>query len=139
MLSPSSLLLSAHRFLARHAFYPLALCTLIACGILAGHMHLTRSDDYDFLLWNLFLAWVPYGCSLTIALLKEAGRGGRGGVGEAGLLLGLSSVWLAFFPNAPYLATDVVHFSWSDAPGWWYSLVLLLTFGWTGCFLGAAS
>lgn len=55
-----------------------------------------------YLVWNLFLAWIPYVCARAI---WRAGRAGT----PLPLLLAPLAVWLVFLPNAPYLVTDVVH------------------------------
>lgn len=57
------------RFMVKHSLYPIVLSSLLACGILAGRVFLSRSFTYGFMVWNLFLAWVPYLCSLWIAYL----------------------------------------------------------------------
>lgn len=64
--------------------------------------NLTGEDSHRFLLWNLFLAWVPLMLSLA---LERRRRDGIGGVPS--LLLGAG--WLLFLPNAPYLVTDLIH------------------------------
>jgi uncharacterized membrane protein len=55
-----------------------------------------------FLIWNLFLAWLPYAAARTMQVLD------RRGWTRSGLLL-VGVFWLAFLPNAPYLVTDPVH------------------------------
>lgn len=82
-----------------------------------------------FLVWNLFLAWVPYWLSLGLRTIKN----GRGRRIKTILILGL---WLLFFPNAPYILTDLLHFrAFGDLPKW-YDLMLLLSFAFTGLMLG---
>ena len=82
-----------------------------------------------FLVWNLFLAWIPYWISLTLSNIKN----GRLRRFKTGFTL---TVWLLFFPNAPYILTDLLHFrNFGDVP-MWYDLMLLLSFGFTGLMLG---
>lgn len=57
-------------------------------------------------------------------------------------MIPVAGVWLLFFPNAPYLATDLIHLG--RATGLtglplWYDLVTLLAFTLTGLGLGFAS
>lgn len=82
-----------------------------------------------FLVWNLFLAWVPYLLSLGLRTIKN----GRGRRIKTILILGL---WLLFFPNAPYILTDLLHFGASGDLPKWYDLMLLLSFAFTGLMLG---
>jgi uncharacterized membrane protein len=48
-------------------------------------------------------------------------------------------LWLLFFPNAPYLATDVLHLVSSSPSFLWYDCLLFFFFGWIGLFLGLLS
>jgi uncharacterized membrane protein len=84
-----------------------------------------------FLVWNLFLAWIPYWTSLAL---------GYWGKSSAILSGGLLLFWLLFFPNAPYLLTDLMHLykQRGDVP-FWLDVMLILSFAWTGLMLGYAS
>ena len=68
--------------------------------------HHTGDTHYRFLVWNLFLAWIPFVFALGAYLLA------RGRRGPAVVLLGV--LWLLFFPNAPYMLTDFIHLD--DSP-----------------------
>src|ERR1043165_7155614 len=63
----------------------------------------TRNIHYAFLVWNLFLAWLP----LIFALLARERY--RNGARRDWRFAGLAGAWLLFFPNAPYIFTDVIH------------------------------
>lgn len=118
-----------HHFSLHHALYPLLLSSLLACGLLAGRLYFTRHWTYIFMAWNLFLAWIPYGVSLGLALL------GQSPSRRWLLLWGLGLVWLVFLPNAPYLVTDLMHLRPRDPMPFWYDLGLFAVFAWTGLFL----
>jgi uncharacterized membrane protein len=60
------------------------------------------SGDLDFLLWNLALAWVPFVAALALDDVRST---------PLSLQLPLLGLWLAFFPNALYLVTDLIHIS----------------------------
>ena len=58
---------------------------------------------YTFILKNLFLAMIPLG----IAFLLQCSLKYKPDLTFCHLILGF--LWLIFFPNAPYLITDLVH------------------------------
>ena len=93
--------------------------------------HHTGDPYYRFLVWNLFLAWVPFAFALGAYVLAR-----RGG-GPAVIALGV--LWLLFFPNAPYMLTDFIHLSESPAAPLWYDALMLASFAWTALVLGFAS
>lgn len=93
---------------------------------------------YAFLIWNLFLAWIPFLFSMAAYELDKRRIGGL-------LLLPLGAAWLLFFPNAPYLMTDLVHLTVRKSryivegaiqSRYWYDLVTLLLFTWSGWLTG---
>lgn len=117
--------LSHHRLAA---VFWLVVATGLCVAILAAHMLYTRDWGWGFLLWNLFLAWVPLGC----ALMAERSRGL--------LVVACGAVWLLFFPNAPYILTDLVHLGTYDGGMfWWVNLIMILSFAMTGLLLGYLS
>jgi uncharacterized membrane protein len=106
----------------------LVIVSLVACLMLAARMLYTRSLIYDFLVWNLILAWAP----LLFARWREKvtrvwGR----------RVLWLS--WLAFYPNAPYIVTDLKHVRWALNAAWWYDMALVFLFAALGMHLGLLS
>ncbi|HSO28007.1 MAG TPA: DUF1361 domain-containing protein [Anaerolineales bacterium] len=129
------LLLAGHRFLLRQAFYPLALSTFLALTIYGGRVYLSENWlVYRNLLWNLFLAWLPYFFSLAAALLYRLSPR------YAWLLIPLPGfLWLIFFPNAPYIVTDFLHLEQRPYVPLWYDILLISSFAWTGIFLAVAS
>jgi len=93
--------------------------------------HHTGDAMYRFLVWNLFLAWIPFACALGAYVLARR-RSGPGVV-----VLGV--LWLLFFPNAPYMLTDFIHLGESPAAPLWYDALMLASFAWTALVLGFAS
>ncbi len=87
---------------------------------------------YGFLCWNLFLAWIPWfaGQAFRAASQRRA---------SAVLQLGWFALWLLFLPNAPYIATDLLHLAPRPSVPLWYDLALLLSFAGTGLLLGYVS
>jgi hypothetical protein len=111
-----------HSFLKDHLFYPLALSSALACAILAARILRVESATFIFLVWNLFLAWVPYMWSLWAASIER--RHPR----AWWRLLLPGALWLLFFPNAPYIVTDFVHLRERPPVPLWYDLGLLAAF-----------
>lgn len=85
-----------------------------------------------FLIWNLFLAYVPY------AISKWMQRNARWS--ENGFKFGIAFIiWLLFIPNSFYIITDLFHLgSFSNIP-LWYELAMILSFAWNGLLLGILS
>jgi uncharacterized membrane protein len=88
--------------------------------------------DFQFLLWNLFLAWVPFILALVVYDRYRRGT-------PLVRLLPALALWLLFLPNAPYIVTDFVHLSAARVPPLWFDGVELSAFAWTGMLLGFVS
>lgn len=99
--------------------------------LIAFRVFLTHKISFVFLLWNLFLALIPFGLSTMLGL--SAGRL-RGRV-----LLPVGAAWLLFFPNAPYILTDLFHLEPRAGVPYWYDLALILSCAWNGLMLAYAS
>lgn len=110
----------------------LALASVVAVGLLTARVALTGRLQFGFLLWNLFLAWVPYWLSLAMMAAHRAGRSGT-------VLLAWGVPWLAFLPNAPYLVTDLVHLRARAGVPLGYDATMLVTFALAGLMLGMVS
>lgn len=117
--------LSRQRFFA---LFWLAAASCLSVGILTARMVYMSNMSYRFLIWNLFLAWIPLVCALTAERVRS-----RIGV------LACGAAWLVFLPNAPYLLTDLVHIGRTTGNWFWYDLIMLLSFGLTGLLLGYVS
>ncbi len=90
------------------------------------------SYSFLFLVWNLFLAWIPYWISLSIEKVSRL-------TGSRLIIGGILISWLLFFPNAPYIVTDLLHLKSRSPIPKWYDLMVLVSFAWTGLMLGFLS
>src|SRR6202008_1566925 len=79
--------------------------------------------------WNTFLAAIPYFVSTQLLKLKKLNL-------AAWLML---AVWLAFFPNAPYIITDILHYEERPPVPFWYDVLLVISAAWNGLILGLVS
>jgi len=93
----------------------------------------TGNLRYGFLIWNLFLAWVP-----LIFSLLASDKYQESPVRDWGFL-GLAGGWLLFFPNAPYIFTDLIHLTTRFYGHFWVDLILILLCALTGLVLGFVS
>ena len=90
--------------------------------------------SFFFLIWNLFLAWIPYWIALTLDLMTRLKK-----TPSVFLMVFIVSMWLIFFPNAPYIITDLLHLRDRQIVPHWYDLMLIVSFAWTGLMLGYCS
>jgi uncharacterized membrane protein len=109
----------------------LATSVLFSVALVLARIEHAHALTYGFLLWNLFLALVPYGTALLARLADR--------YDARGVTLVLLAVWLLFFPNAPYLVTDLIHLAPRQGVPLWYDLILLVTCAWNGLLLGLLS
>lgn len=112
----------------------MASASMICVFLVAARIAYSDSGRYTSLVWNLFLAWIPF----VLAYLAHA-------LSWRKLLLYFvlpitAFLWLIFFPNAPYILTDLQHLvkETSSAP-LWYDVIVMVWFSWTGLLLGLVS
>ncbi len=123
-----------HRF--AYAIVGLLAAASFACvALIAARTWYSHTYHYWFLLWNLALAWVPF----VFAALAYSLAAARRAVAYVFTVVA-ALVWLAFFPNAPYILTDFLHLgSMGDVVPGWYDVLMLFWFAWTGLMLGVVS
>ena len=104
-------------------FSCLLLCTRI---IITGHL------TYVFLVWNLFLAFLPFAITewLWSIIRKEKNKL---------LLMAFVAMWLVFVPNSFYILTDLFHLEKFHSAPKWFDLLLIFSFAWNGLVLGILS
>jgi uncharacterized membrane protein len=114
------------------ALLSLLLSSAFAVALFVARALYTGSDHYRNLLWNLFLAWIPFVVALVVY-----DRHRRGAAGAA--LLAPAVLWLLFLPNAPYLVTDFFLLRWIGGAPVWFDVIMLTAFAWVGLLLGFVS
>jgi len=105
----------------------------VSVALVIARIFWTGNINYGFLVWNLFLAWLPLVFSL-LAVEKYHTTSWRNW-----RFLALAGTWLLFFPNAPYIFTDLVHLTTHFYPHFWVDLILILSCALTGLVLGFVS
>ena len=128
-MEPRGLRSYSHRRLA--IVGSLALLTALCLALLVARRVYVGSG-LRFLAWNLFLAWIPF-----VLALAAYGRHRRGA--SLGGIAPLAFLWLLFFPNAPYLVTDLFHLRRELLAPLWFDVLVFGTFAWAGLLLGFVS
>ena len=111
---------------------PLVGLTVLVYALMAAATLYTGVFGDGGIAWNLFLAWIPFVIAIAVY------DGYRRGANRA-LLLGGAALWLLFFPNAPYLTTDLKYIRGLEGLSLKYEVVLLSTAAAVGLALGFAS
>jgi len=124
----------AHNKYRLTMFLLLAGATIFSVAIWRVRSEYSGTGHYAFLIWNLFLTWIPFIISYftyTITLNRK----------QIYIVIPIAAFfWLLFFPNAPYILTDFQHLAgkWRDLPVW-YDVMMLIWFAFTGLLLGMVS
>ncbi len=110
----------------------LFLFTIYSLMLLVVRAKLTNSIYLFFLVWNLFLAFIPY---LFISYLKTQINIQKSKIKTLSLLF----LWLLFLPNSFYILTDLIHLSQSSSHLFWFDLVVISSYALIGFTLGIVS
>jgi uncharacterized membrane protein len=105
----------------------LSVCFTMALWLV--RFYYSSTTDYGFYGWNTFLAAIPYFVSTQLLKLKKLNT----------LAILMLAVWLVFFPNAPYIITDLFHYEERLPVPYWYDLLLVISGAWNGLILGMVS
>lgn len=108
----------------------LILMTLFCFSLSLFRYYISETKVFLFLNWNLFLAWILFFISSFLVIFKIRSK--------LSLVVAIT-VWILFFPNSPYILTDLFHLRSRNAVPIWYDLVVILSYAWTGLFCGFIS
>lgn len=110
----------------------LALSCLLSVSLEAFRVFYSGFYTYLFLIWNLFLAILPYVLSTFFLLYYKK-------IKSFVLTAVILCSWLLIFPNSPYIVTDFFHLAPRASVPYWFDLGLILSFAWNGLMLGFIS
>jgi len=115
-------------------FVLLNVACAICIGLVFARVAYTDSGRHIGLIWNLFLAWIPF----MLAYFAHAVSWRRASLYF--IIPGIAFLWLIFFPNAPYMLTDLQDLARraTGAP-LWYDVLIVVWSSWTGMLLGVIS
>jgi len=85
------------------------------------------NQKYNFLLWNLFLGFVPFAIAFVMRINISK-------LNTFVFIFGIF-LWLLFYPNAPYMVTDLIHVD-QDSTRVLYETLMLFSFAMQALFLG---
>ncbi|MEO5675492.1 MAG: DUF1361 domain-containing protein [Chitinophagales bacterium] len=123
-----------HQYLGHRAEISLLLLisSVFACALELLRIYISHRHNYQYFLWNLFLAWIPFAISLYLPVAHATLR-------WKWLAYVLLFIWVVLWPNSPYMLTDLLHLKEKQNIPLWYDLGLILSFAWTGLLLGFIS
>lgn len=106
------------------AFFAFILVMIIARMMYSGKY------AFVFLVWNLFLAWLPFVISAGFKKMQHKQKW------QQALVF---FIWLLFFPNALYIVTDLIHLDLETTVPKWFDAILLFTSCITGLLMAFIS
>lgn len=113
-------------------YFNLSLSIGFALLLLLCRIKITESSFYLFLVWNLFLAGIPFAIT---QLFKRSSK-----LRSLKIVEFLAfATWLLFLPNSPYIITDLVHLHSDRSSLVWLDLFLVFVFAFNGLLLGLLS
>ena len=106
----------------------------VCIALVAARVAYTDSSRHSGLIWNLFLAWIPF----ILAYIAHAISWRR--IWVYLIIPVIAFLWLIFFPNAPYMLTDLQDLA-RVSPGapLWYDVIIVVWCSWTAMLLGIVS
>jgi uncharacterized membrane protein len=108
------------------------LVSVLAITLLLLRVKITNSTYLLFLIWNLFLAYIPYFLSSNIYknFFNKSKK-------TQNSLYGL--VWLLFIPNSFYILTDFTHLHFKTTFQFSLDMLIISSFSFVGFYVGLLS
>lgn len=106
----------------------IVILSIYCISLLLLRIKIANSFFYLFLVWNLFLAYIPFFLSSIILQNKRIKK-------SKIKFWSLFFIWILFLPNAPYILTDFVHLQQGKAMPYWFDLLLISSFSINGLIL----
>lgn len=111
----------------------LGISSLVSIGLFAYGAARNHDFLYSYLLWNLFLAWLPLVFAVRLTTVLRHKRWSSWGA------LGWSFLWLIFLPNSFYMISDFIHLQESMRVDVLFDTIMFTSFIYTGVTLGFSS
>lgn len=111
----------------------LGISTLVSIGLFAYGAWRNHSLEFNYLIWNLFLAWLPlvFAVRLVSVLRRK--------LWSSWETMSLSMLWLVFLPNSFYMISDFIHLQDVTRVDLVYDTIMMTSFIYLGVTLGFSS
>lgn len=111
----------------------LLISSSVSVGLFLVGTRTNRTFDLSYLIWNLFLAWIPLGISLWLhKILKHQ-------LWSSWSALAVTFIWVVFLPNSFYMISDYIHIQDVSSTNVLYDSVMFTSFIFNGVILGFLS
>lgn len=111
----------------------LGISTLASIGLFVYGAWRNQSLEFNYLIWNLFLAWLPLVVAVRlVGVLRQK-------LWSSWETMGLSILWLVFLPNSFYMISDFIHLQDVQRVDLVFDTVMMTSFIYTGVTLGFSS
>src|SRR6266567_2779466 len=121
------------RSLREQFILALGFSTLVSVGLFAYGAWRNSSLEFNYLIWNLFLAWLPLVFAVRLVDLL------RRKLWSSWEALGWSLLWLVFLPNSFYMISDFIHLQDVQRINILYDTLMFTSFIYTSAVLGFSS
>lgn len=111
----------------------LGISSLVSIGLFAFGAYRNHDTTYSYLIWNLFLAWLPLLFSMRLIMVL------RNKLWSSWEALGLSILWVLFLPNSFYMISDFIHIQEFQHTDIVADALMFTSFIFTGVVLGFSS
>lgn len=111
----------------------LGISSLVSIGLFAFGSYRNHDTSYSYLVWNLFLAWLPLLFSMRLIMVL------RTKLWSSWEALGWSILWILFLPNSFYMISDFIHIQDIQHTDIVADALMFTSFIFTGVVLGFTS
>ncbi|BBJ27912.1 DUF1361 domain-containing protein [Athalassotoga saccharophila] len=92
--------------ITQKSFLTLSFASFLVIIITCYGIFYYKDYEFSFLILNIFLAWIPFFLSFLITSVYISGL--KRSL-KIYLLIPVFILWIIFYPNIPYIMTDVIH------------------------------
>ncbi len=114
-------------------FVALGVSSLVSVGLFCYGAIQNGSTTYDYLIWNLFLAWLPLLFAIKLVQVLKTK------LWSSWEALFYSFLWILFLPNSFYMISDYIHLQEFQRDSILFDSLMFTSFIYTAIALGFSS